>query len=264
MGSAGRRQRPTLMHFTQWHTIQCVSVCVSNLCKMAASARAPCKLGFSPFCCNVLSHFGGSPVLGLFLCNTRPLGSPQMPSCSAKQPRSSVLHIWYNGGSSCFKQKSSSSASFPAVRRRRRPPSPTGAYGRLFTPAARRRSSSCQPGALAHRDLEELSARLLLTHLASRGVGRGIRSQVRVDERGGRVPMEFDRSLPLIVRWWWWWGSRGADMMLSPFFSLCGEMPLWHTASSRDQGVGISPDRGFGRPEEQRFQRPGWHLSTHH
>lgn len=40
---------------------------------------------------------------------------------------------------------------------------------------------------------------------------------------------------------------------------LCGEMPLWHTVSSRAQGVGISPAEALGSQRS-----PGWHLSTHH
>lgn len=66
---------------------------------------------------------------------------------------------------------------------------------------------------------------------------------------------------PLIVRRR---RSSRADMMLSPCL-LRGEMPLWHTVSSRAQGVGISPDRGFGRPEEPRMApfhpplSPGYH-----
>lgn len=47
-------------------------------------------------------------------------------------------------------------------------------------------------------------------------------------------------------------------MMLS-LRLLCGEMPLWHTVSSRAQGAGISPAEALGSRRS-----PGWHLSTHH
>lgn len=115
------------------------------------------------------------------------------------------------------------------------------------------------PARCAHVDQEELLARLLLTHLTS--LERNVFSSQREGKRGEHVLMEFDRLLPLIVRRR---RSSRAGMMLSPCL-LCGEMPLWHTVSSRAQGVGISPDWGFGRPEEPRMApfhpplSPGYH-----
>lgn len=137
--------------------------------------------------------------------------------------------------------------------------SPTRAYGGLFTPAASwslfpaSLVCSCRPG--------EMSGRLLSAahtpHYSERNASR-VNTTDPTPSWKKHVPIEFDGLLPLIIS-----QQRlyRIHRNLSP--PLSHEMPLWHKTSCTNQGVGISPDCGFERPEERSLQSSGWHTAPH-
>lgn len=143
---------------------------------------------------------------------------------------------------------------------------PTGAYGRLFTPAASwslfpaSSVCSCRPGELSSA-ARRAGCSVLLAHLTAL---RGMHLESTLPnqyEIGTNVLLsheEFDVLLQLIISQL---SLNRIHRNLSP--PLSHEMPLWHKTICTNQRAGISPGCGFDRPEEWSLQGSGWHSALH-
>lgn len=146
---------------------------------------------------------------------------------------------------------------------------PTGAYGTLFTPAASwslfpaSLVCSCRPGGLssaARRAGRRAAQCRSHTSLLLRGMHleSTLLNQYHTETNMLWSHEEFDVFLQLIISQL---SLTRIHRNLSP--SLSHEMPLWHKTSCTNQGAGISPGRGFDKPEEWSLQSSGWHYAPH-